>query len=263
MTVARYSPGANMPTKPDVRRLGLAVLACMALGAAPPVEPSQAVLIAHRSERLPRNAHLFVRERGKSLLPPASSFSLRKDDGTSEVPLEDRIQPLENGRLHELVPAVALDAGATYELTLTASGATKTFAIPIGSSIDEQPPAWDAAQIAAHDEGPLGPIYLVWRSGTDGLVDIDELPSDLVMSLADLGSEGYVAVQVIDFAGHRLEPREIALGAANENSTLRRVRLATKRGAKTVRENWTAAAIVFGLMTLIVYAIAKRKRHFA
>jgi len=244
-----------------VRRGAVVVLAGLLLGAAP--EPPRAVLIAHRSEPLPRNAHLFVRERWKSVMPPTTTFTLRKKGADRDVTLEHRFQPLEDGRLHELVPAADLDANAGYELTLNASSVTQTFAVQIGDARDDKAPEWDEASRQARDESPLGPIYLVWRPGPDGLVDVEALPTEVVMSLANVGTEGYIAVQPIDFAGHRLEPHELVLGGAVENPGLRRVRLVGKRAAAWSRENPTPIIVGFVSIALVVYVIAKRKRHFA
>jgi hypothetical protein len=228
------------------------------------VEGPQATLIAHRSQPLPRNTHLFVRERWRSTVPPNTSFALKKKDAASEVPLEDRVQPLEDGRMHELVPAVSLDAKSTYELVLTSPPLTQTFSIQIGDALDDKPPVWDEVNKTAHDDdSALGPIYIVWKPGTDGLVDVDGLATDVMMSLEKVGSEGYVAVQVVDFAGHRLEPRELNLGGPVENPSLRRARLAAKRASQWSRENPMPILVGFLSIFLIVYVYVKRKRHFA
>lgn len=247
-----------------MRRLALAAVALLSLGNVSVNEPPLRVaLIAHRTAPLPRNAHLFVRERWLTVLPPTTSFTLHKKGSSDEFPISVRVQPLEDGRLHEIVPAVDLDAHATYELTLQASLTTQTFTINVGDTIDRSPPEWDGTLGGARDDSALSPIYLVWRAGSDGLVDVDALPSDVMMSIANLGSDGYVAVQVIDFAGHRLEPREIVLGGAVENATTRRLRLTMKRAAARLRENPMPVAIGFASIVLVVYVIAKRKRHFA
>jgi hypothetical protein len=249
-----------MVSRAAIMRLAVCAFGVLSLGAA---DPPRVVLIAHRTEPLPRNTHLFVRERWRSPLPPTSSFVLRKKGASIEIPMADRVQPLEDGRLHELVPEIELEANGTYELTIDSPPSTRAFTVNIGDAVDRQQPEWDGTLQAARDDLALSPMYLLWRAGSDGLVDVEALPTDIVMSIDGLGTDGYVAVQVIDFAGHRLEPREIALGGATENPTLRRVRLIAKRANAWFRENTVPAAVGFVVVALVVYAIAKRRRHFA
>jgi len=274
------------------RALGLAVVAlslsphahaCPLFTAVTSKGPPTAALLGGAAG-LPKNAHLFVVERWTTMAAPTTTFEVVS--GATTLASDDRVLDfVGRGRLHEIVPSAALAPGE-YELKWSAQapGAVRSedrFPFRVRDATDLAPPELVATQASAVDhppdpkchlwqswrsavmtsarddvtsEGQL--LYLVWRAGEGGLVDLDLPPTDAVSgggATIDLGPfEDWVGVAVIDAAGHRVAPVDLPIGTPRADPRLRPLRLSVKHASTWIVDHpWQSGGALFGLLVLV------------